>query len=239
MDLTHEIKEIAFYYGLEAQSRQTMEECAELIQALNKYLRNVTEGQPTQEHNRDKLISDVAEEIADVSIMLEEIKFLLHCDSEVSKIIESKVNRTLERDNNLTKANLLKEWAQKIDGREYGAELTPEEEKQLQKQGLIVVFGASDDLCEFSGAITDEIDCYEGGTVYIDKNGLFQSCGCDCEDTCIHSQEAKKWCKTITAKWCDGCYAWSYETDIPHEEFSIMENGGSYCKGIIFDINSL
>lgn len=137
--------------------------------------------------------------------------------------------------------DLLKEWANKLNGREYGAELTLEEEKQLQKQGLIVVFGASDDLCEFSGAITDEVDCYEGGTIHIDKNGLFQPCGCDCEDTCVHAQEAKKRCKTITAEWCDplSFFTWSYKTNIPHEEFSIMENGESYCQGIIFDINSL
>lgn len=237
MELIRKIHKIASYYGLEAQSRQTMEECAELIQALNKYLRNVSGGQPTQEKDIKNLVMGVIEEIADVSIMLEEIKFLLHCDSEVSKIIESKVNRTFERDNNLTKADLLKEWANKLNGREYGAELTPEEEKQLQKQGLIVVFGASDDLCEFSGAISDEVDCYEGGTIHIDKNGLFHSC--ECEDTCIHAQEAKKQCKTITAKWCDSLYDWSYETDIPHEEFSIMEDGENYCKGIIFDINSL
>lgn len=102
MDLTHEIKEIALYYGLEAQSRQTMEECAELIQALNKYLRNVTGGQPAQEHNRDKLISDVAEEIADVSIMLEQMKFLFNCNDEVSQVIQKKIERTYERDEGLS-----------------------------------------------------------------------------------------------------------------------------------------
>lgn len=107
MELIRKIHKIASYYGLEAQSRQTMEECAELIQALNKYLRNVSGGQPTQEKDIKNLVMGVIEEIADVSIMLEEIKFLLHCDSEVSKIIESKVNRTFERDNNLTKADLL------------------------------------------------------------------------------------------------------------------------------------
>ena len=180
----------------------------------------------------------VAEEIADVSIMLEEIKFLLHCDSEVSKIIESKVNRTFERDNNLTKADLLKEWAHKINGREYGAELTPEEEKQLKKQGLIVVFGASDDLCEFRGAIDDEVGCYGGGEVYINSCGPYTAAdfGFD-EQEELQATIARS--RKIIVKWYEFCEGWSYETDIPHEEFSVMEDGELYCKGIIFDISSL
>lgn len=238
MELTRKIHKIAANYGLEAQSRQTIEECAELIQALNKYLRNVSGGQPTQEKDIKNLVMGVAEEIADVSIMLEEIKFLLHCDNEVSKIIESKVNRTFERDNNLTKADLLKEWAHKINGREYGAELTSEEEKQLKKQGLIVVFGASDDLCEFRGAIDDEIGCYGGGVVYINSCGPHTTSAYssdEYEDLQFNIANSEK----IIIKWCEFCEGWSYETDIPHEEFSVMEDGGLYCKGIIFDINSL
>lgn len=102
MSLTHDIQEIASYYGLEAQARQTMEECAELTQALNKYLRNVAGGQPTQEHDMDKLISDIVEEIADVSIMLEQMKFLFDCNGEVPHVIQKKIERTYLRDINLS-----------------------------------------------------------------------------------------------------------------------------------------
>lgn len=46
----------------------------------------------------------------------------------------------------------VKKWAEKLDGRKYGNELTRDEEKKLKDLGLVVVFGASDDLCEFRGA---------------------------------------------------------------------------------------
>lgn len=61
------ITKIAEYYGLSAQLDQTTEECAELIQAINKYKRNTCIS--TKEN--------ILEEIADVEIMLEQIKFLL------------------------------------------------------------------------------------------------------------------------------------------------------------------
>lgn len=51
-------------WGKEAQIRQCMEECAELIQALNKYLRAEAVG------GREEAEARVREEMADVDIML-------------------------------------------------------------------------------------------------------------------------------------------------------------------------
>ena len=36
-----------------------------------------------------------------------------------------------------------------------------------KKNGLVVVFGASDDLCEIRGAEDDEIGCFDGGEATI------------------------------------------------------------------------
>ena len=47
----------------------------------------------------------VAEEIADVSIMLEQMKFLLNCNDEVSQVIQKKIERTYERDEGLSRTN--------------------------------------------------------------------------------------------------------------------------------------
>ena len=58
------------------------------------------------------------------------------------------------------------ELAKMIDGSEYPFTLWPEHE--AAKHGLIVVYGASDDLMEFEGAIRDEFDCFEGGTALVD-----------------------------------------------------------------------
>lgn len=128
------------------------------------------------------------------------------------------------------------EFAEKLNGREYGSELTREEEKEAERFGFVVVHGASDDLIEFRGAIIDEAGCYDGGTIHFDKNGIFE----DCDSDYKYALAAKGLCKIIEAVWCgDDEYSWSYKTDIPHATFDILEDGEKYCRGIVFDIQSL
>ncbi len=124
-----------------------------------------------------------------------------------------------------------------LNGREIRKEITKEEQISAQANGLVVVFGASDDLMELRGAIYDEVSCYDGGTAYFDKDGLLEN---DCEsDECPHFNKLKKTAKTIEAKWCKGSFAWEYETEIPHEVFEIFEEGEKYCKGIVFNLKDL
>lgn len=66
-------------YGAEAQEGVAQEECAELIQAISKKHR----GKP---HN-------ITEEIADVEIMLEQLKIINGCEDEVKEIRKQKIKR--------------------------------------------------------------------------------------------------------------------------------------------------
>lgn len=132
----------------------------------------------------------------------------------------------------------LKEFASSLDGRNESKVVTISKEIEAAKLGIVVVYGYSDDNAELSGAISDEFGCYNGGTMYLDKNGLFE----DCEEECKYSKAAKEKCKTIEAIWdgSDGEYAWTYETDIPHATFDVLdEEGNKWCRGIVFDIKSL
>ena len=62
-------------FGKEAQCRQVMEECAELIQAVNKNLRSAGA--------KENLI----EEMADVGIMLDQLRIMFEIkDTEINKI---------------------------------------------------------------------------------------------------------------------------------------------------------
>ncbi len=61
-------------YGKEAQCRQAMEECAELIQAINKCLRY-----PDKMDSKPNLI----EEIADVEIMIFQLKEMFNIDDDI------------------------------------------------------------------------------------------------------------------------------------------------------------
>lgn len=125
------------------------------------------------------------------------------------------------------------ELAALLNGREYRKEITAAEEVQARFHGLVVVYGASDDLVEFGGAIHDELGAYNGTTAYLTSDGLLQN---ECEnDECPHFEKMKEKAATIDALWCaeDG-YSWTYKTEIPHATFDIMEDGGPYCRGIVF-----
>lgn len=90
--------EIARYYGFDAQTNQLIEECAELIQAINKYKRQFLRGQPVRESGGKTPRDMIVEEIADVEVMLCQIKYLLHItDLEVEDIAENKIERTMMR----------------------------------------------------------------------------------------------------------------------------------------------
>lgn len=135
-----------------------------------------------------------------------------------------------------------KELAERLDGREYGQELTYEDEKLAESNGLVVVYGASDDLMEIAGAIDDEADVYEGGVVRISRDGVLRAPDCDPEfRECPYYRAATKHNRKIKAVWCpEGTdFTWVYETDIPHEVFRVLEDGEHYCLGIVFSVNDL
>ena len=135
-----------------------------------------------------------------------------------------------------------KELAAKLNGREYCREITDEEVRQAKEAGLVVVFGASDDLIEFRGAIRDEGDCYDGGTVLIDTKGVLPSWdeASESEESAQEYFERKAKARTITALWAKvPGYTWTYKTDIPHETFEIVEDGEPYCRGIVFNIGDI
>lgn len=131
----------------------------------------------------------------------------------------------------------IKEFADMLNGRERGKEITLPEIKQAKELGYVVVFGASDDLCEFQGAIDDEAGCYCGGTIYLNNEGIVEEEDA-CEECKLYLQYLKQ-CKTIEVVWCGSEYTWEYKTDIPHETFSIYEDWQPYCQGIVFDVKEL
>lgn len=97
---------------------------------------------------------------------------------------------------------------------QYGNELSLMAAGIADENGLVVVFGASDDLCEVRGAEDDEIDCFDGG------------------ETTIAGAKVK-------INWCKDGYSWTYDTDIPHECFNVYEDGEKYCRGIVFSISDV
>ena len=135
-----------------------------------------------------------------------------------------------------------KELATALTGRKVGMEITSEEARAAKDAGLVVVYGYSDDNVEFSGAIDEEVGAYEDTTIYLTKDGLLEEPACnDAENcTCPYFETAKKAAKTITAIWCDGERpSRVFSTDIPHETFTVMEDGAPWCIGIVFSMKDL
>ena len=126
------------------------------------------------------------------------------------KLLESSSEE--EASNKIT----IKDFANRLNGRRIGQEITREEAKEAKDLGFVVVFGYSDDNAEFRGAIEDEVDCFDGGRVF-DRYG-----------------------KYIDAVWCEDGFSWIYNTNIKHETFEIIEDDGcDYCRGIVFKYDSI
>jgi hypothetical protein len=83
--LRDNIKKIADHYGFELQSKMLVEEMAELTKEVSKHWRG--------EENH----IFIAEEIADVEIMLEQIKHLLGIKREVDQWKNRKILRQMKR----------------------------------------------------------------------------------------------------------------------------------------------
>jgi hypothetical protein len=133
------------------------------------------------------------------------------------------------------------EAATVLNGQEYGSDYFAINGKlfdEMKISGLVAVYGASDDLMEFNGAINDEIDAFNGTTAYLDSHGLIVN-NCPSDD-CPHFAHMKKNAATIEALWCaEEELSWSFKTDIPHSTFDIFEDGEVFCRGIVFNLNDV
>ena len=132
---------------------------------------------------------------------------------------------------------ITKEIATVLDGMEYGEDIKKQDIQYAKVNGVVIVFGASDDLMEFRGAITGELAIFGGGFAYLNKDGLLRN-KCDNVD-CPYFREKLLHAKVITAIWDSEGYSWTYVTDIPHETFEILEEGEKYCRGIVFLMEDL
>ena len=132
------------------------------------------------------------------------------------------------------------EFAERLSGREYGNEITREEEKIAKGSGLFVIFGYSDDNMEVRGLECDEFACYEGKTFLIDSKGILPASSVSDLDTEFEEEirdflDRKKVAKSLEACWCKdpSGAAWTFETEVPHATFNIYEDDDVFCVGLV------
>lgn len=132
-----------------------------------------------------------------------------------------------------------KELAEMLSGREYSMEISRGEEQEAKAAGLVAVYGYSDDNVELRGAVDEEVGAWDGTTIHITPDGVLQEPDCDRDDCPYFAKEQEK-AKTIKAVWHDeGGPCRTFETDIPHETFTITEDGEPWCIGIVFSVEDL
>lgn len=139
----------------------------------------------------------------------------------------------------------VQELADKLDMSGYPFRPDQEITDFAKANGLVIVYGASDDLMEFRGAIRDEVSVINGGTALVDAEGVLpeNSDDLDTDEEIARYHYRKGLAKSIEALWCDevngGGFDWSYRTDIPHATFEVMDDDEPYCRGIVFALADL
>lgn len=137
-----------------------------------------------------------------------------------------------------------KQLAAHLNGIEYSATINfhnSELDFSAKEAGLVIAYGFSDDLFAFDGAIYDEAGA--PGEVLIDAKGVlpdWDSAG-ESEESAKDYFDRKAKAKSIKAVWNDGGlgHAWTLETSIPHETFTILEDGEPFSRGIVFSLADL
>ena len=81
-----DLRNIAEHYGLRVQMRQLIEEMAELTQVICK----------AERYDLDTVREHLVEEVADVSIMIDQFEYLLG-DSRIAQIKAEKIERQKRR----------------------------------------------------------------------------------------------------------------------------------------------
>ena len=124
---------------------------------------------------------------------------------------------------------------------EYGHATEPYGVKKLQtgranklRPGEVYISDRLIASLDISG-IAEEIDCVPfcngSGTPQVGQRFV-------CEQKSLRPNVIKKSLPYIDAVWCRAGIPWTYDTNIPHESFSVWDDkdGSLYCQAIVFDI---
>lgn len=140
------------------------------------------------------------------------------------------------------------EFAQLLNGREYRAEMTREEELIAKESGLLVCFGASDDLLEFRGIVNDEVGAYNGSVAFfVKKRGgkidvLSEYALEEIQNLMDeHEIDFELPKLKVVAEWSpnDLDCSWRINSELSNATFDIMEHEELYCRGIVIELSDI
>ena len=125
-----------------------------------------------------------------------------------------------------------------LHNRQYRDETTPEIIQFAKDNNLVIVFGSSDDLVEFCGAIDDERYAHIYTEIFLSKQKILTS-ECELGSSCPHWKELNESMpESIKKITINGNHPyWTYQVDFAHLTFDILEDEDKYCEGIIFSLD--
>lgn len=132
------------------------------------------------------------------------------------------------------------DFATILNGREYGNEMSIDEEFIARDNELLVCFCSSDDLLIFKGIFNDET----GSTAYIMSDIKTGGIKLAEDDATQRLEEIREFTgfrlnlqriKMVRQWYIDGTEGFCIKTTLPHATFDIMEDGELYCRGIVIE----
>lgn len=137
-----------------------------------------------------------------------------------------------------------KKMAELLDLRQYREEVSPAEDSSARSQGLLIVYGASDDLCEFAGIYSEEHGAGEKTVFEFDGDGAFIEKFPDMHEELVKGGwKPPKTAFTVTAEFCPDDFdgTWKMSSSVPTEYksyFYVYEDEDLYCRGLVIDVAS-
>jgi hypothetical protein len=150
-----------------------------------------------------------------------------------------------------TNANItLKEFAEMLHRRDRQPNLTTNELLLAKQKGFVVVYGYSDDIVEFDGAIRAEghtnplVKDRPAGVLVLSEDGEVLD-----EDSDLYAEYIRKNHNVITVFYCNKeGLNWVFESDIPHETFLTYDGGyneewsdfdDGFARCMVFEVSAL
>lgn len=144
------------------------------------------------------------------------------------------------------------ELAQLLNGHQYREYIQQKLLNEAKKYNLIIVYGYSDDIIVFRGAVRTEADCFCGGTLKFDRYGFLGTKECAEEngyDDCVkHYMRSQKCCNIKAILCAENEPSWTYKLldkeldpmpDSYFSTFNILIRDEVYCRGLVFSLDEI
>ena len=134
------------------------------------------------------------------------------------------------------------ELSKRLDGCKYRSELTSDDINFAKANGLVVVYGASDDLIEFSGCLDDELGAGDKEVIHFHSGNILSVC-----DPFYELDEMMSFLSSYGVKFnLDNSIKisrefgiWGYDMNCEYFPFNVYEDGDLYGVGIVFNLKDI